>query len=228
MPAITSTVKTHRPFSRILMTIYHTLFDAFGPQHWWPGDTPFEVMIGALLTQNTNWHNASQAIHNLKQNNLMAPGALYKKRKSIARLIKPAGYYRIKSARIAAFLSFFLHHYNGDPEKMKGKNVSVMREELLGIVGIGPETADSIMLYALEYPVFVIDAYTRRILSRHKLCDHTAPYEEMRSLFENNLPRKTKLYNEYHALLVRTGKEYCRKNEPRCDLCPLRTVTTTS
>lgn len=206
-----------------LYLIYRKLFAFFGPQHWWPGDSAFEIIVGAILTQNTNWLNAEKAIGNLKQNKVLAPQRLYNlSKKNLAKLIRPAGYYNIKAERLKNFLVFFLKSYNGNFKKISHENASDLRKQLLSIKGIGPETADSILLYALDKPVFVIDAYTKRILSRHRFIGTEATYDEIQNLFMRNLKTDAQLFNEYHALLVRLGKEFCLKNKPRCDICPLK------
>jgi endonuclease-3 related protein len=206
-----------------LYLIYRKLFSFFGPQHWWPGDSAFEVMVGAILTQNTNWLNVEKAIKNLKQNKVLKPQKLYNlSKKNLAELIRPAGYYNIKADRLKNFLGFFLKSYNGGLKKMSQENASVLRKRLLSVKGIGPETADSILLYALDKPVFVIDAYTKRILSRHHLIGIEATYDEVQNLFMKNLKHDAQLFNGYHALLVRLGKEFCLKNKPRCEICPLK------
>ncbi|MBI3990790.1 MAG: endonuclease III domain-containing protein [Candidatus Omnitrophica bacterium] len=208
--------------ARRLKSIYQKLYSSFGSQHWWPADSPFEVMIGAILTQNTNWLNVEKAISNLRKNKLLNPRALYKlPHKRLATLIRPAGYYNIKTKRLKNFLGFFIEHYSADPAKMSGIDTYTLRQQLLSVNGIGPETADSILLYALNRPIFVVDAYTKRILSRHHFINGDATYEETQELFMKNLKSVVKLFNEYHALLVRIGKEFCLKNKPKCDICPL-------
>ncbi len=208
---------------RRLNLIYKKLHSRFGPQYWWPGDTPFEVMIGAILTQNTNWLNVEKAIDNLKKYKLLAPDKLYKlSHRRLALLIRPAGYYNIKAKRLKSFLKFFIKHYDGNVEKMSGIVTSSLRQQLLSVKGIGPETADSILLYALNRPIFVVDAYTKRILSRHHFIGGDAGYDKTQNLFMKNLKSGAKLFNEYHALLVELGKEFCLKNKPKCDICPLR------
>jgi endonuclease-3 related protein len=181
-------------------------------------------MVGAILTQNTNWRNVGKAIENIKEKKLLDPHHLLKHRRMIQTLIKPSGFYRLKSKRLISFLEYFIKNYKGDVQCMQTKKTEMLRNELLNIPGIGYETADSILLYAQKRPIFVVDAYTRRIFSRHGVFDYDKPYDEIRTFFESNLPRSARLYNEYHALLVRVGKEFCRKHEPRCDACPLRTV----
>lgn len=206
-----------------LKLLYDILFSAYGPQHWWPGDGPFEVMVGAILTQNTNWTNVERAINNLKGEGVLDPHSLYRiSEKHLAGLIRPAGYFNIKARRLKSFIRLFVERYDGDHEKMKGCDAETLRAELLGVNGIGPETADSILLYALDKPVFVIDAYTKRVLHRHGFIDEKADYLECQELFHESLPRDVKLFNEYHALFVQVGKEHCRP-KPRCEGCPLNT-----
>lgn len=216
--------KSKRSFSKYSLKIYKILYKSFGPQHWWPGDTPFEIMIGAILTQNTNWRNVSKAIDNIKESGFLNSKKLLKHRKVIPKLIRPSGFYKLKSKRLIAFLEYFVRNYHGEVRRMNEKKIEVMRNELLGLPGIGYETADSILLYALSRPIFVIDTYTRRIFSRHDIFKYDLPYDEIRYKFESNLPRSVKIYNEYHALLVKLGKEFCKKNEPLCNTCPLRDI----
>lgn len=210
------------PKSKFLNDAYVRLFDVFGPQNWWPGDTPFEVIVGAILTQNTNWKNVEKAVMNLKRGGLLSPKKLHDVHLAkLAGLIRPAGYFRIKAKRLKNFLNFFCNGYGGKIEALRSGNLSDLREKLLSVNGIGPETADSILLYALGKPVFVIDAYTKRILNRHYLIPEETTYDEMQSLFMDNLPHKVRLFNEYHALLVKCGKDFCRPKDPRCNECPL-------
>ena len=205
----------------LLEELYQKLWDAFGPQGWWPGETPFEVIIGAILTQNTNWKNVAQALRALKDEGLLNPQALGEMPEAeLANWIRPAGYFNIKARRLKNFLDFFAHHYQNSLEKMGREDLGSLRAALLTVKGIGPETADSILLYALHRPTFVVDAYTHRILSRHDLAPEACSYEELQALFMDHLPHKVPLYQEYHALLVRVGKEYCRP-KPRCPSCPL-------
>ena len=203
--------------------IYKKLYSHFGPQYWWPAQTSFEVIVGAILTQNTNWLNVEKAINNLKKYNLLAPDKLYKlSHRRLAVLIRPAGYYNIKAKRLKSFLKFFIRHYHGNTRNMSSVNTNSLRQQLLSLKGIGPETADSILLYALARPVFVVDAYTKRILLRHRLIPDDADYHETQNLFMRNLKSEVKLFNEYHALLVKLGKEFCLKNKPKCAICPLK------
>jgi len=213
--------KKTKPIKKKLVVIYDTLYKFFGPQHWWPGETPFEVAVGAILTQNTNWGNVEKAITNLKNSESLDAYILHKMpHRRLASLIKPAGYFNIKAKRLKHFLTFLIDHYNGRIESMRGRDAYALRHQLLDINGIGPETADSILLYALEKPFFVIDAYTKRVLERHKIVSEEATYHELQELFHRNLNTDVSLFNEYHALFVMVGKHYC-KPKPRCDECPL-------
>ncbi len=208
---------------RYLLAIYEKLNGHFGDLRWWPGDSPFEVIIGAILTQNTAWRNVESAISNLKGEGRLYPGEILRiDGKALADLIRPAGYYNIKTRRLKSFIHFLYEEYNGSLADMFKEELWQLREKLLSVKGIGEETADSILLYAGGKPVFVVDAYTRRILHRHNIIQADATYGEIQALFMNNLPQSVSLYNQYHALLVNTGKFFCRKN-PGCDACPLRT-----
>jgi len=203
------------------LDIYNSLLKHFGPQHWWPGETPFEVIIGAILTQNTSWDNVEKAIASLKASGKFTPEGLFKlPTEKLALLIKSSGYFNIKAKRLKNFLSFLFDDYEGDIDRMLKEDGHILRHKLLNVNGIGPETADSILLYAAEHPIFVIDAYTKRIFSRHGYIDADATYHQMQELFMKCIPQDTCLYNEYHALIVRVGKELCRTN-PHCDSCPV-------
>ena len=205
----------------LLMKIYSKLYQAYGPRDWWPGETSFEVMVGAILTQNTSWRNVEKAIKKLKEKKVLRPeGIHYLKKSQLTPLIKSSGYYRVKADRLKAFLSFLYEEFDGDLKRMGREKLGELREKLLQVNGIGPETADSILLYGLKKPIFVVDAYTRRILSRHQIILEKASYEEIQKLFMDHLPLDEKLFNEYHALLVYLGKTVCKKI-PRCDICPL-------
>jgi len=189
---------------------------------WWPGETPFEVMVGAVLTQNTSWANVEKAILNLKRERLLAPKRLNKTGVlKLARIIKPAGFFNVKAKRLKSFLDFLFREYNGNLTVMRKENIRTLRRKLLNVNGIGAETCDSILLYALQKPIFVIDAYTKRIFSRLGIIDEDVGYEKLQSLFMKSLPRNTKLYNEYHALIVKLGKDICRKR-PICNLCAIK------
>ncbi|MDD5166386.1 MAG: endonuclease III domain-containing protein [Candidatus Omnitrophica bacterium] len=203
--------------------IYEELYRHFGAQHWWPAKTRFEVMVGAILTQNTNWSNVERAINNLKKNKSLAPHKLRRlPRRKLARLIKSAGYYNIKAKRLKEFLKFLFESYQGNIKKMCLADTQELRRQLLSVNGIGPETADSMLLYALDKPVFVVDSYTKRILSRHRFIRDGEDYDTIQNLFMRSLKKDIKIFNEFHALLVRLGKDACLKNKPRCDICPLR------
>lgn len=204
-----------------LLSIFNKLYSFYGPQHWWPGDSAFEVAIGAILTQNTNWTNVEKAINNLKAVRLLNPKRLMEiPEEKLVLLIRPAGYYNIKAKRLKAFIEFLMNDYKGSMKMMKRDDTVSLRKKLLSINGIGPETADSILLYALDKPVFVIDAYTKRVLSRHGIMDHDAPYDEYQRLFHKELDEDVSLFNEFHALFVRVGKDFCRPI-PKCSGCPL-------
>lgn len=207
--------------SDLLLEMYQKLFAAFGPQGWWPGDTAFEMIIGAILTQNTNWKNVALALTDLKAAGLLEPRALREMPEAeLARRIRPAGYFNVKARRLKNFLDFFAHHFHDSLEEMAAADLPSLRAGLLSVKGVGPETADSILLYALHLPTFVVDAYTFRILSRHHLAAEPCSYDELQQLFMEHLPADVSRYQEFHALLVRLGKEYCRPR-PRCPLCPL-------
>jgi len=208
--------------SGYLTQVFDKLYRYFGPQHWWPADTAFEVVVGAILTQNTAWTNVEKAVSSLKKNKLLKPARLRSSDAgTIAKLIRPCGYYNIKTARLKNFLEVLFNDFKGSLGLMLSLKTIALRQRLLKINGIGPETADSILLYAAKRPVFVVDAYTRRFLLRHKLISQKADYQQIQSLFEENLPRRLRLFNEYHALIVRLGKEFCRK-KPICSSCPLK------
>lgn len=223
-PCSVSAAASGATFSRlsILPRFYETLRDALGPMHWWPARTPFEVIVGAILTQNTAWGNVERAIANLHRERLLTPRALERvPLGNLARLVRPSGYFRQKAKKLKAFVRFLRRDFGGSLARMFRTPTAELRERLLGVHGIGPETADSILLYAGSHRVFVVDAYTKRILLRHGLASEKAGYEEVRRLFESSLPQDPRLYNEFHALLVNVGKNWCRPREPRCEDCPL-------
>lgn len=206
-----------------LLGMYEALLEDLGPSNWWPGDTPFEVAVGAILTQNTNWVNVEKAIANLKAAGaLTAPGLRALPPQRLEELIKPTGYFRQKSRKLAELLDFLERESGLEIEALAQQSLEELRPKLLSVRGIGPETADSILLYALNLPSFVVDAYTVRMFSRHGLLPEETSYHEAQELFEVSLPREVALYNEYHALIVRAGKQWCRKTGPRCHECPLR------
>ena len=213
-----------KPAKSLLEEIYRRLFEKFGPQHWWPGETPFEVMIGAILTQSAAWQNVETAIRNLKTAGLMLPDALRKNSpEKIAPLIRSAVYYNVKARKLKALVEYIGSACNDDLDRLFEKDTGQLRDELLAVWGIGEETADSILLYAADKPVFVIDAYTRRIMGRIGIKPEKDTYSDWQSLFMKNLSADIVLFNEYHALLVHLGKETCRP-KPLCHGCPLSDI----
>jgi endonuclease-3 related protein len=210
-----------------LQLMYARMLAQLGPQHWWPAETPFEVMVGAILTQNTNWSNVERAIDNLKRAGLLSLTALSDLPVALlAHYIRPAGYYNIKAGRLKNLLDHISRHFGDDLQAFFDQPLPVFRDQLLAIKGIGPETADSILLYAANLPIFVVDAYTHRILLRHQLIDEDCDYRMIQEWFMDHLPCETGLYNEFHALLVKVGNLYCKKKKPDCEACPLRGLAT--
>lgn len=206
---------------KILQQMFEKLLEYFGPQHWWPGETPFEVMVGAILTQNTNWKNVEKAIANLKGAGVLRlPEMLRLPEDRLKELIKPAGFFNVKARRLKAFLEFLDKEYGGSIAAMRKQPTDKLREQLLGVKGIGKETADSILLYALSHPIFVIDAYTYRVFSRHYLVPEESSYDELQEFAMDHVPAELDHYNEFHALLVMVGKEFCGP-KPKCENCPL-------
>lgn len=204
-----------------IFTIYQTLYRAFGPQHWWPGESELEMMTGAILTQNASWRNVEKALKNLKDRNLLSLKRLNQIGISdLAQLIRPAGYFNLKAKRLKALMRWLQKTCKGKIAQLKKIETTLLRNILLNVYGVGPETADSILVYALKKKSFVVDAYTKRIFSRHHFLKETDSYENFKSLFENALPKNLKIYNEYHALIVKIGKDFCRKT-PKCSQCPL-------
>lgn len=209
----------------ILKKIYTLLYNEFGEMHWWPGEGIFEIIVGAILTQNTSWKNVERALENLKRKNLLIAERMNGvSEKNLAEIIKPSGFYNQKAKKLKGFLNFFFKRFNGSFEKLSKEKLFSLRNELLSIPGIGNETADSILLYALNKPIFVVDAYTKRILTRHKIIDEKADYNATQKLFMENLPKDAKLFNNYHALFVKLGKDICKKNNPLCKGCPLNEI----
>ena len=231
--------------------LFQALLNAFGPQHWWPARTAFEVILGSILVQNTAWTNAAKALDRLRAARALSPRALRQvPLAQLERLIRPAGFFRQKSRTIRAFVAFLHREYGGSLIRMSRQKTDVLRRQLLGITGIGRETADSILLYAFQHPVFVVDAYARRVLSRHELIDKDASYEEIKQLVsaalaeyriafanppthasDNHSPtamsrrrrsQNAQAYGEMHGLLVAIGKHFCRKTAPDCASCPLQ------
>jgi len=202
-----------------LLRIYHLLWDEYGPQHWWPADSQFEVIVGAILTQSTAWINAKKAIDNLKNARALTTAALRNiASDKLAGLLYSCGYYNAKAKKLKAFVQHLYDHYNDNLDTMLNRNVEVLRSELLSLYGVGDETADSIILYAANKPIFVIDTYTRRIFERLGFREAIDSYINLQTLFMKNLLLDSQLFNEYHALLVRHGKELC-KNIPLCRNC---------
>ncbi len=209
---------------KLLLEIFDRLFRRYGPRRWWPAETPFEVCVGAILTQNTSWGNVEKAIANLKRAKLLSPEALRDTRvEQLAEVIRPAGFFNVKAKRLKGFIDWFFARYDGSLERLFAGEWPILREELLAVPGIGPETCDAILLYAGGKPSFVVDAYTRRLFAGLGLVREDIGYEELRALFMENLPPDPPLFNEYHALIVEHGKEHCRKR-PRCPGCSLHVL----
>jgi endonuclease-3 related protein len=204
-----------------LKEVFDRLYACYGPRHWWPAKSAFEVLVGAVLAQNTAWDNVTKAIDRLRDEDLLEPHALYAvPLERLEELVQPAGYFRVKARRLHNLLEFLVEQYSGSLEAMFQTPLPELRASLLAVKGIGPETADSILLYAGGLPTFVVDAYTHRVLARHGWIGFDADYYQIQEHFESGLPRDAALFNEYHALLVEVGKRHCRKR-PRCEGCPL-------
>ena len=203
-----------------LFALYQALRAHFGHRHWWPGDTPWEITVGAVLTQNTNWRNVERAIAALQARGVLDPAAIQAlPLDELAALIRPAGYFNVKARRLHAVAQWFRQHATAASDPTS--DLTAARTTLLAVHGVGPETADSILLYACGRPTFVVDAYTRRVVTRHRLLPARATYAEIQAWFTRALPADVPLYNDYHAQLVEVGKHYCRP-QPRCAECPLR------
>jgi len=210
---------TPRLSGRTLQSVFTSLYSHYGPQHWWPGESPFEIMVGAVLTQNTAWSNVEQAIANLAKRNKLDPESIVRARRDhLAGWLRPSGYFNIKAQRLKNFCRWYLQ--GGGYGELQRLDTPALRTTLLDVNGVGMETADDILLYAFQRPVFVIDAYTRRLFSRLGYFEGGEPYEVMRGILENRLGPDIDLYNEYHALIVRHAKEICR-TRPACDACVL-------
>jgi len=208
-----------------LLRYYEAMSGALGPMRWWPAKTPFEVIVGAILTQSTAWGNVERAIANLRAARVLTPSSMLRMRTTqLAALVRPSGYFRQKAKKLKAFVRFLRSEYSGSLRRMFQTPTLELREKLLSVHGIGPETADSILLYAGNHPVFVVDAYTHRIFGRHGITEGKADYEKVRAFVETSIPRQPELFNEFHALIVNTGKNWCRKSAPRCAECPLRSL----
>jgi len=201
---------------------FNALFTRLGPQHWWPGKTPFEVIVGAILTQSTLWRNVDLALAKLRGAGLLTPTAIEQVHvRRLQPLIRSAGYWRQKARALKSFARFLREEYQGSLDQMFDTPTIVLREKLLGIFGIGPETADAVLLYAGQHGAFVVDAYTKRILVRHGWANDKAKYDDIRWQFERRFPGDVKTFNEFHALIVVAGKTWCRKHDPKCSECPL-------
>ena len=218
-----SPLSTVAPAPVQLSSYYDALFAACGPQHWWPGRTRFEIIVGAILTQSTSWTNVERAIRNLRAARLLSPAAVLRAPSAkLAQLLRPSGYFRQKTKTLKSFVKFLFDTHGGSLSKMFATATPRLREQLLDLRGIGPETADSILLYAGKHSVFVVDAYTHRILERHGQAHPKLSYDEIRNLFESSLSPDHQLFNEFHALIVHTGKHHCHKKNPACSRCPLQ------
>ena len=206
---------------RKIRNFYSVLYERYGPQNWWPAETRLECAAGAILTQNTSWRNVEKAIAALRENSMLSAEKLRSiPPERLAVLIRPCGYHNLKAKRLKSFIDFLFASYGGTMENMLAEDTDKLREKLLSVNGIGEETADSILLYALGKPVFVVDNYSRRILRRHRLIPEDASYAKIQELFVQNLPADAEIFGEYHALIVKTGKLHCAKT-PRCEGCPL-------
>jgi endonuclease III related protein len=244
----------HRPSldRRGLLRIYRRLYAHYGPQHWWPAESPWEIMVGAILTQNTSWKNVEKALANLKRAGCLEPSQLNALEvEQLAALIRPAGFTSTKPERLKKLAEYLLAEYGGDPDNLRGGELATQRAQLLALKGIGPETADAILLYVAGQPIFVVDAYTRRIMARlgylascvrnrtphaeahaeltdnkrdHLRLDAGVSYEELQQFFMTRLPHDPALFNEFHALLDVHAKYVCTKRAPRCRECPLRAI----
>lgn len=218
-------MEMQRENSNLFLRVYDRLFAHYGPQNWWPGETDLEVMVGAVLTQNTNWKNVEKAIVNLKSSGQLSFSRLHTMDISVlAEYIRPAGYYNIKARRLKNLFQMVVDDYEGELSFLFEDSLDEARKNLLKVKGVGPETADAILLYAAKKPVFVIDTYTHRVFSRHQLVEEDTEYYFLQQEFLDNLPEDVTLFNEYHALIVAVGKEFCKKKKPRCSNCPLQRV----
>ncbi len=219
----TSPARSSVPDSFDAFLLYRVLRNRYGPSGWWPGETPLEIAVGAVLTQNTAWTNVEKAIALLKEHSMLDVRRIHSARpETLASLIRPSGYYNLKSARLKNLMQVIMELSAGDLEAFFSRDLHDLRSVLLAVNGIGKETADSICCYAADKITFVVDAYTRRILSRHSMAEEQADYETVRQLFEASLPRDLAVYKDLHAYLVFVGKDFCRKSGPRCGACPLK------
>jgi endonuclease III related protein len=201
---------------------FNSLFTALGPQHWWPGKTQFEVILGAILTQNTSWKNVELALSNLRGAGVFTATAVEEVHiRRLQTLVRPSGYYHQKARALKAFVRFLRVEYHGSLKRMFATPTAELREKLLRVWGIGPETADAILLYAGNHPVFVVDTYTKRIMARHGWISAKAKYEEVRWMFERQFSGDVERFKEFHGLIVTVGKNWCRKQVAECEKCPL-------
>lgn len=204
---------------------FELLYDHFGPQGWWPGESDIEIVVGAILVQNTNWQNVEKALSNLQNDGMLTFEALVAMpMEELAEYIRPSGFFNVKAKRLKALLAMIEEEYSGDLQCLLVDELWVAREKLLRVKGVGEETADSILLYAANQPIFVVDSYTHRVFSRHNLLDEETDYSTIQETFMSNLEEDVQLYNEYHALIVAVAKKYCRKKKPLCDKCPLQGI----
>lgn len=211
--------------SQKLIAIYNALLEKYGSRKWWPAESPFEMMVGAILTQNVSWKNAALAILALRKAGLLNPeGIISIPTERLAQLLKPTRFMNLKAKRLKSFSKWYTSEYGAEIGEMAGTDISKLRNKLLGVAGIGKETADCILLYACNQPVFVVDAYTLRIFDRLGLVDGKPSYDSLQAFFMHNLPKDVELYKDYHAQIVHLGKEVCRK-EPDCGSCPLRSTS---
>ncbi len=211
--------------SNLFLRVYNRLYTHYGPQNWWPGESNLEVMVGAVLTQNTNWTNVEKAIVNLKNSSQLSFSCLHEMPvEELAEYIRPAGYYNIKARRLKNLFQMIEDDYEGEISFLFDDSLDGSRENLLRVKGVGPETADAILLYAAQKPIFVIDTYTHRVFSRHQLVEEDTDYYSLQQEFLDSLPADVSLFNEYHALIVAVAKEFCKKKKPRCSNCPLQRV----
>jgi endonuclease-3 related protein len=218
---MTKPLKSRMGRRKELLEMYELLDGYFGNLHWWPAAEPFEVMVGAILTQNTAWTNVEKAIKALREKKLLTPAALSRiQEDELSEIIRPSGYFHLKAERLKEFVRFFMEEYSGCVAAMRAEELPRLRDKLLGVRGVGPETADSILLYACQKPIFVSDAYTKRIILRHGMIGEDADYHGIQALFMDHLPPDVSLFNQFHAMIVNTGKTFCRK-VPQCAGCPL-------
>ncbi len=211
--------------SNLFLRVFDRLSAHYGPQNWWPGESNLEIMVGAVLTQNTNWINVEKAIANLKKGDQLSFSCLQSMPvKELAEYIRPAGYYNIKAQRLKNLFQMIADKYEGEISFLFEDSLDGSRENLLRVKGVGPETADAILLYAAKKPAFVIDTYTHRVFSRHQLVEEDTDYYSLQQEFLDSLPEDVSLFNEFHALIVAVAKEFCKKKKPRCSNCPLQRV----